>query len=111
MNNHETFNPLTLKGNAVIATRAVCRVLKQRVNYKCNDCGKGNKRLEIHHIDRCGLNWNISNLVVLCTQCHGKRTEDHALGKRKELPLDWGEYPKPTLEDIKREYQDCFPRV
>jgi len=48
-----------------------------RDGYKCVDCGNGNSRLIIHHIDESRkigkLNNELSNLVTLCKKCHAKR--------------------------------------
>lgn len=105
-------NPITIVGNTSVVIKLVCTLLKKRVDYKCQDCGrKARKRLEVHHKDHCGLNWNIENLVVLCTHCHGQRFEDHKLGVNNESILAPLEYPQPTLATLKKEYINYFPRA
>ena len=47
-----------------------------RDNCKCQICGKGNCRLEVHHITprRFGGSNTLGNLVTLCESCHAKVT-------------------------------------
>jgi len=41
---------------------------------KCMECGKSNRRLEVHHIKPRRLNGSntLGNLITLCTRCHQK---------------------------------------
>jgi hypothetical protein len=39
----------------------------------CYDCGKKSLLFEIHHVDKNRKNNNLSNLVVLCLDCHANR--------------------------------------
>lgn len=41
---------------------------------KCMECGKSNRRLEVHHIKPRRLNGSntLGNLITLCTKCHQK---------------------------------------
>lgn len=43
------------------------------VNTVCADCGKSSNCFEIHHIDKNRNNNVLSNLVVLCLNCHADR--------------------------------------
>lgn len=45
-----------------------------RDNYKCQECGKSNCALEVHHIraKKFGGADTIGNLITLCSQCHQK---------------------------------------
>lgn len=50
----------------------------KRDGYKCQECGKENKRLIVHHKDHKGrnlpsillMNNNLDNLITLCSGCH-----------------------------------------
>ena len=49
----------------------------KRAKNKCEECGKANCKLDIHHIDGNGLgakvkNNNLNNLQLLCVSCHMK---------------------------------------
>lgn len=45
-----------------------------RDNCECKECGKGNCRLEVHHIKQRRLNGSntMDNLITLCENCHQK---------------------------------------
>lgn len=51
----------------------------KRDSYICQDCKKEKLNLIVHHIDesrkngRSVMNNDLSNLVTLCRNCHGKR--------------------------------------
>ena len=51
----------------------------ERDNGCCGICGKGDRRIEIHHIDGTGEdaspNHELENLIVLCTNCHRQMHE------------------------------------
>jgi len=71
--------------------------VKRRDNYQCTNCHTKNKRLYVHHLDpfirivklykirsiydayRCERLWDITNMVLLCEDCH-KKTDSY---KRK----------------------------
>lgn len=65
------FNPLTIKGDKGKAWEKVRAYLVAAVEGKCQVCGKEPRTLAVHHVNHCGLDNRISNLVVLCHQCHG----------------------------------------
>lgn len=46
-----------------------------RDKYRCVDCGVGNKKLVVHHIDETTRKGNndLKNLVSLCSKCHARR--------------------------------------
>ena len=39
---------------------------------KCEDCGKKEKIMQIHHIDLSKINHKLNNLKLLCLKCHCK---------------------------------------
>ena len=45
-----------------------------RDNYKCQECGKSNCKLEVHHIQARKYSGadTIGNLITLCFTCHQK---------------------------------------
>ena len=45
------------------------KVILEKANYKCEDCGIGG-RIEAHHLDLSKDNHSIENLKALCTRCH-----------------------------------------
>ncbi len=49
-------------------TESFRKIILERYNYRCSDCGYG--YLEVHHIDNDRLNNNPNNLITLCRQCH-----------------------------------------
>lgn len=57
---------------AYVLTPEEKRVLKVRVNHRCEKCGKffSYDNLYIHHIDHNEGNNNVSNLMVICQPCH-----------------------------------------
>ncbi|OGI14978.1 hypothetical protein A3K63_03060 [Candidatus Micrarchaeota archaeon RBG_16_49_10] len=42
----------------------------ERAENACQHCGNSNVKLHIHHIDKNPENNNLSNLIVLCPDCH-----------------------------------------
>lgn len=64
------------------------KYLYEKVIFKCEDCGfegynrvTGNSILQIHHIDGNSGNNNISNLKVLCPNCHAMTENYMSLNK------------------------------
>lgn len=53
-------------------TKTLKKEIKKRDNYKCQNCGKTNKKFHIHHIDYNKQNCDKSNLITLCNSCHSK---------------------------------------
>jgi len=47
------------------------KILKRDKNI-CQMCGRGNRRLNVHHIDYNKSNCSSENLVLLCNKCHGR---------------------------------------
>jgi len=47
------------------------RIARENLVWECSHC-KSKKKLEIHHKDRNRKNNRLSNLMVLCSKCHGK---------------------------------------
>ncbi len=55
--------------------RKIKKLIKERDNYTCQECGKqfkGKNQLDIHHIDYNKKNSKPENLITLCKSCHGK---------------------------------------
>lgn len=54
---------------------------------KCEICGYSNhlEILEVHHIDKNRENNDISNLIILCPNCHAALTYKHATLKDRKL--------------------------
>ncbi|WP_324736272.1 HNH endonuclease signature motif containing protein [Thermococcus sp. SY098] len=51
-------------------TGSLRKIILERYNYRCSECGYG--YLEVHHIDGDRLNSNPENLITLCRRCHRK---------------------------------------
>ena len=68
------------------------KLVKERDNYVCQDCGSINKRsLQAHHIKSWAnfpyLRYNIDNGKTVCVKCHAKyhpEMKKIILGKRKK---------------------------
>jgi len=55
--------------------RKIKKLIKERDNYTCQECGKqfkGKNQLDVHHIDYNKKNSKPENLITLCKSCHGK---------------------------------------
>ena len=110
-------DPLKIKGNSSVAKRILRASLIKESNYKCQECGKKAERLEIHHLDGCGLNWKRDNLIVLCPLCHRLKSNLEGSGKRSgELRITAYDYfhPKfpPLNKDLLRQqYTKAHPRA
>jgi hypothetical protein len=64
--------------------------------YKCEMCGFQGKRMSdliIHHKDRSKTNHAISNLLLVCSKCHGKLHSDQ-LGRPQK------KYGKFTVKQV-----------
>ena len=64
-------------------------IVKDIYNNRCAYCYSTGK-LQIHHLDRDPSNNVISNLILLCPECH---SEQHPAQKRKMLRWAWYEQP------------------
>ena len=92
-----------LKGRLIELTRLV---LLTEAEYKCPKCGysrlngSGTPNLDIDHIDGNRTNGYISNLQVLCKNCHGEITK-HSGNSKKYDKSGWGDiydyFHKPNL--------------
>jgi len=103
-------DPLKIKGNASLATRALRLILLKECKGMCEICHKPlKKRFEVHHRDGCGLNWHRDNLIVLCVSCH--RLVTGANSRYNELPLDWGKPSKLPFDEVRRQYIQTHPRA
>ena len=100
-------------------------MLFEQANFTCEQCGKQARRLTVHHIDGCGLNNNLINLVVLCSSCHspyrspeGNRATQVEMEKKGRHSLK-GKLSFPsgrpkvvlTREYIRSEYSKAHPRA
>ena len=47
------------------------RIARENLVWECSHC-KSESKLEIHHKDRNRKNNKLSNLMILCSKCHGK---------------------------------------
>ena len=63
------------------------QIIREMYNKKCAYCGSKNK-LHIHHINYDSSNNAISNLCLLCAECH---SDLHPQNKRKILRWSWFE--------------------
>jgi len=63
-------NPLTFKGSLNEAIAEVRRSMIFASNEKCWRCGKVKKKLHMHHINGCALDWRKENLLLVCPKCH-----------------------------------------
>jgi len=69
-------NPAWKPINEKASYRTLKTTLRKRlinIHTKCHDCGIIDTFFEIHHKDKNRMNNSISNLVVLCLQCHANR--------------------------------------
>jgi|GEM_PF-7056855 len=71
------------------APAEIAREIKERDNFTCRRCGAnkrrgGNTKLHVHHIvePECGGTDDPSNLITLCSSCHG--WEHHERARRRE---------------------------
>lgn len=57
----------------------------------CEVCGKKDCRLEVHHIDNCHGNNDLSNLQTVCSSCHKKLHYEMGRAKQgdKGLLVEW----------------------
>ena len=62
-------------------TKELKRKIKKRDKYVCRVCGT--KGVCIHHIDYDKHNNNPNNLILLCSQCHGKTGHNRKQWKKK----------------------------
>lgn len=61
-------------------TKKLKESIRKKDNYKCQNCGKTQKReledlkkkLSIHHIDYNKMNCNLNNLITVCKSCNTK---------------------------------------
>lgn len=60
---------------------SITEYVNERDEYTCQDCGKTNKKLYVHHIEYLcnGGSNNPDNLISLCSVCHAKR---HKIGSK-----------------------------
>jgi len=58
-----------------------------KYDMKCEICGYNTRPeiLEVHHIDRNRKNNELSNLIILCPNCHAALTYKHAVLKHRKL--------------------------
>lgn len=73
-----------------------------RQNNNCNECGN-NTCLEIHHLDRNYKNNDISNLQVLCRDCHSKKDVTVSM---KNVSFNY-EFDK-VISIVKIGIEDCY---
>jgi len=81
MNNYQSY----LKSSAWREKR---KNALSKVDYKCEDCGAENIRLEVHHLNYNTIfNEDLQDLIVLCCDCHKARhnfvSEQRKYRKRK----------------------------
>jgi len=101
----KVIDPLAIKGNSEVAKSILRLLLMKESSYRCQECGKRTKRLEIHHRDGCGLNWKRENLMVLCPMCHRLKSNLEGSGRRsKELRIPEYDYFSPKLPPLSKHY-------
>lgn len=87
------------KGHSGFVKKQETQQLKLRYYTKnlkkdfCEVCGKKDCRLEVHHIDNCHGNNDISNLQTVCSSCHKKLHYEIGRAKQgdKGLLVEWQE--------------------
>jgi len=52
------------------ANRSQKQAAKQRAGFACQDCGRADLELEVHHRDGNWRNNSAANLAALCPVCH-----------------------------------------
>jgi predicted nucleic acid-binding Zn ribbon protein len=66
----------SFEGYPIEFNRKLKREIRERDNYKCQECGYTEKqlgyKLSIHHIDFNKMNNQLSNLISLCKSCHAQ---------------------------------------
>lgn len=88
------------------------------VLYTCQRCRKLGKT-HIHHKDGDHYNDEPSNRVRLCPSCHKKAHIDMLVAKGQRLSpqhlserLPYGyEFPLLPFDEVRAQYQKCFPRA
>ena len=81
----------------------------------CSKCGKEGA-VEVHHIDGNHDNDIASNRVVICRRCHHLAHIELLLaktGRPGTKPISDRVYGMPPVDwqEVKRQYQLCFPRA
>ncbi len=95
-----------VKGEYVLG-RILYKTLKNTISpIVCNDCGIGESyngkflRLQVHHIDGDNTNNEITNLSLLCPNCHSQT--DSFCGKNKKRPAKFCECGVEIKQESKR---------
>lgn len=74
--NHSAFDPTLDRAYPITWGNALRWAIRARDGYTCQLCGlyarREGKRLCVHHIDYDKHNCDPSNLISLCSPCHGK---------------------------------------
>lgn len=65
---------LLVEDNKQLLRQLWVPLVKYRANYKCEDCGKKNCKLDSHHIDGNNENNCLKNGECLCVSCHLKKS-------------------------------------
>ncbi len=85
---------------------SVRRVLLERSDGRCEECGRRSSRtvrLHTHHLDGNPLNNILENLRVLCASCHGKAHRE--LNGKRRITTD-----PAIIEEIARRSRENFER-
>jgi hypothetical protein len=90
-----------------------------RDNYTCQECGRKNCRLEVHHIvpKRLSGNDSIYNLITLCDKCHDKIERNEELFiekyqnkiKGKNIRFDYAQHVMQGKHYLREELNDIAP--
>jgi hypothetical protein len=72
--------------------------------HACCICHDKNRDVQIHHIDGNNSNNNISNLAIMCLDCHSKVTGKRGLGKRYS-ELEVKRYKQEWETVVKKEFR------
>jgi hypothetical protein len=69
-------NPNWKNGKYIGRVRRLRETIRKRDGYRCQECFRHQselkRKLDVHHIDFNGKNNNSSNLISLCSSCHGQ---------------------------------------
>lgn len=109
------FQPKTMDDQTVVYTRdwrEISDAVRQKANYQCSDCGvslKDHKNLcHVHHINGVKSDNTLSNLQVLCLDCHRKVHGTHPYVSHKNMKIISGLRNAQRVVSSKPSWDEVF---